>query len=140
MPSQTARRMADDGRQEFSLSRTKQNLLRIAAAADLVQPLGEWFDNVRSWSNPLLSGSVTLGLVLLTVYPSRVMAVGMAALVLHLCTTAYREWARGRYEMLLPMAEDLQVGGIQGSAWVAGPRGWRLSKVNKLTRVVDCVL
>lgn len=66
-------RVMDDGRGEFTLSRTRHNWRRLIAARTWVAgTVGAAFEHVCTWENPAHSGGVAATCVLLGVYPSQV--------------------------------------------------------------------
>ncbi|KAL6760167.1 plant phosphoribosyltransferase C-terminal-domain-containing protein [Haematococcus lacustris] len=84
IPYRAARRLLDDGRQDFSLSRTQQNWRRLTAVLGSAGPALQWWKEVQSWRNPLLSAAVAAGIVAAAAYPSRALALALLALALRL--------------------------------------------------------
>ena len=72
-------RVMDDGRGEFTLSRTRHNWRRLIAARTWVAgTVGAAFEHVCKWENPAHSGGVAATVLLLGIYPSQVGAAPRA--------------------------------------------------------------
>eukprot|EP00195_Chlamydomonas_chlamydogama_P002415 CAMPEP_0202923282 /NCGR_PEP_ID=MMETSP1392-20130828/78368_1 /ASSEMBLY_ACC=CAM_ASM_000868 /TAXON_ID=225041 /ORGANISM="Chlamydomonas chlamydogama, Strain SAG 11-48b" /LENGTH=438 /DNA_ID=CAMNT_0049616959 /DNA_START=27 /DNA_END=1343 /DNA_ORIENTATION=- len=84
IPLRTARRLLDDGRQEFTLSRTQQNWRRVMAVIAAVRPLQEWWRQVQSWRNPVLSTAVACGTMFWAVHPAQMSALLLLAFAAYL--------------------------------------------------------
>ncbi|MEW5306950.1 MAG: hypothetical protein WDW36_009377 [Sanguina aurantia] len=83
--TKAARKVVDDGTQDFSLARTQLNWKRIGAALKVVEPLSAMRVKVQSWSDPVLSTITVLAILLFAASPAKVLAAGMAASVLYMC-------------------------------------------------------
>jgi hypothetical protein len=76
LPAALSRCLLDDGRSEFTLSRTRHNWRRLLALRDLLTPAGAWLEHVCSWRAPGHSLGVYLVILLLGAYPSAVGRTG----------------------------------------------------------------
>lgn len=74
LPAKVFRKVQDDGRTEFSLSRTRANWRRLTLLRDATAPARQVFAHLCSWSNPLHSGGWYCVILLFGVFPSRVSA------------------------------------------------------------------
>jgi hypothetical protein len=72
LPAALSRPLLDDGRSEFTLSRTRHNWRRLLALRDLTAPAGAWLEHICSWRAPGHSLGVYLVILLLGAYPSAV--------------------------------------------------------------------
>ncbi len=72
VPPKVGKRVVDDGRAEFTLSRTRQNWRRLIALHAALAPAAAAFAHVCSWESPLHSSAVVSAILLLGLYPSQV--------------------------------------------------------------------
>jgi hypothetical protein len=72
LPAKVFRKVQDDGRSEFTLSRTRANWRRLTLLRDATAPARRLFDHLCSWSNPWHSGGWYCVILLFGVFPSRV--------------------------------------------------------------------
>jgi hypothetical protein len=72
LPAKVFRKVQDDGRSEFTLSRTRANWRRLTLLRDATAPARRLFDHLCSWSNPWHSGGCYCAILLFGVFPSRV--------------------------------------------------------------------
>jgi len=81
LPARALARVPDDGRGEFTLSRTRHNWRRLMAArAWAAGTLGAAFVHVCEWNSVWHSGGVAATVVLLGVYPSQTLALLLVVL------------------------------------------------------------
>ncbi len=90
-----ARRLLEDGRGDFALSRTLVNWRRLTNAIGSVQPLVRWWKGVQSWQRPWHSARVAVVIVLAANWPSRALALGCLALVTWMVRRKVRGAGRG---------------------------------------------
>lgn len=72
LPAKVFRKVQDDGRSEFTLSRTRANWRRLTLLRDATAPAAQLFAHLCSWSNPLHSGGWYCVILLFGLFPSRV--------------------------------------------------------------------
>jgi hypothetical protein len=72
LPGRVYRKVIDDGRSEFTLSRTRANWRRLTLLRDATAPARQLFSHLCSWSNPWHSGGWYCIILLFGLYPSRV--------------------------------------------------------------------
>lgn len=72
LPAKVFRKVQDDGRADFTLSRTRANWRRLTLLRDATAPARQLFSHLCSWGNPWHSGGWYGVILLFGVYPSRV--------------------------------------------------------------------
>lgn len=77
LPARLLRRVQDDGRGEFSLSRARANWRRLIALRDAAAPAAAAFTHLCSWDSWLHSGGAYVGILLLGAHPSQVRFWGL---------------------------------------------------------------
>jgi hypothetical protein len=88
LPCRVYQKVADDGRAEFTLSRTRANWRRLTLLRDALAPAHAAFAHLCSWSNLWHSGGWYCVILLFGVWPSRVLAVLLLLAALALLRSA----------------------------------------------------
>lgn len=83
LPAKVFRKVQDDGRYEFTLSRTRANWRRLILLREATAPARAVFWHLCSWENTLHSGGWYCVILLLGVYPSKVLSGSCVALLCH---------------------------------------------------------
>jgi hypothetical protein len=72
LPAKIFRKVQDDGRAEFTLSRTRANWRRLILLREATAPAWAAFQHLCSWENTLHSVGCYCVILLLGMYPSKV--------------------------------------------------------------------